>query len=266
MIENILKEGWELLQVEPCISLDLTQIRKSENWLPIKSMPAQVQDVLLEHKKIPEDFLVGWCEKVNWMTEYDWVYRTNFVRPGQYSDRSARIVFKGLDTFADVYLNGQLLIRHENFYLPDEACVDGLLEDKNELVIHFHRISDILDAKPYPDSWKGNISDVKRLRKPVHDFDPHNKWGAEYQGAVPYFQALGVYRDIAVEYYGKNEIMEYDVKSYADVNFDGYVDVELQGICDTDKIMVVCRITDQIGTVVAEERVVPKVSGRKWSL
>lgn len=266
MIENILKEGWELLQVEPCISLDLTQIRKSENWLPIKSMPAQVQDVLLEHKKIPEDFLVGWCEKVNWMTEYDWVYRTNFVRSGQCSDRSARIVFKGLDTFADVYLNGQLLIRHENFYLPDEACVDGLLEDKNELVIHFHRISDILDAKPYPDSWKGNISDVKRLRKPVHDFDPHNKWGAEYQGAVPYFQALGVYRDIAVEYYGKNEIMEYDVKSYADVNFDGYVDVELQGICDTDKIMVVCRITDQIGTVVAEERVVPKVSGRKWSL
>ena len=41
--------------------------------------------------------------------------------------------------------------------------------------------------------------------------------GAEYQGAVPYFQAVGVYRDIILEYYGENEITEMDVNAYADV-------------------------------------------------
>ena len=266
MTEIVLKEGWSLLQTEPCADLDLTRIGKSEEWLSISSMPAQIQDVLLAHGKIPKDFLVGWCEEVNWMTEYDWVYRVDFIRPAVYRNRSARLLFHGLDTYADVYLNGRLIMRHENFYIPGEAVVDGLLKDENELVIHFHRISDLLEAKPYPEEWKGNISGTKRLRKPVHDFDPHNKWGAEYQGAVPYFQALGVYRDVIVAYCENNEIMDCDVRAYADVNFDGYVDMELKGICDTEKIAVLYSIADQDGTVAADGSLFPEIKNGEWNL
>lgn len=266
MTEIILKEGWSLLQMEPCASLDFDKIFSSDAWMPIGLMPAQVQDVLLEHNKIPEDFLAGWCGKVNWMTEYDWVYRVNFVRSREYIEQSARMVFQGLDTFADIYLNGQLIMRHDNFYLPGEVIVDGLLEDENELVIHFHRVNDILEAKPFPEEWKGNIAGVKRIRKPVHDFDPHNKWGAEYQGAVPYFQALGVYRDIVLEYYGRNEMIDCDVKAWADVNLDGCVDLEVQGICDTKDIVVVYRITTLDGVVVTEGRLLPRIYGKEWNL
>lgn len=266
MTENVLGEGWSLLQIEPCGSLDLDRIRRSGNWLPIGKMPAQVQDVLLEHGKIPKDFLTGWCEEVNWMAEYDWVYRVVFVRDRKYSDCFAKIVFQGLDTFADVYLNGRLIMRHENFYLPGEAVADGLLEDENELVIHFHRVGDILEAKPFPEEWKGNIPAVKRVRKPVHDFDPHNKWGAEYQGAVPYFQAVGVYRDIIVEYYGKNEITDCGVRAFADADFDGCVHLELQGICDAKEIAVVYKIVDQDGVPAAEGKIFPQTEGGKWRL
>ena len=80
MVESVLKRGWSLLQIEPCKELDFEMLSQEREWLSIDLMPAQVQDVLLAHKKIPEDFLVGWCEDVNWITEYDWVYRTSFVR------------------------------------------------------------------------------------------------------------------------------------------------------------------------------------------
>lgn len=86
------------------------------------------------------------------------------------------------------------------------AEVTEFLQEENELYIHFHRVSDILKAKEFPEAWQGNIRQIKVIRKPAHDFDPHNQWGAGYQGAVPYFRAVGVYRDILVEYWNENEI------------------------------------------------------------
>lgn len=264
MKEVILSQGWRLLQTEPQEKLDLSRIKKSDGWMEIASMPAQVQDVLLAHKKIPEEFLVGWCQDVNWMTEYDWVYALNFSREESYKDCRCRMIFKGLDTYADVYLNGKQIVKHTNFYLPDEADVTELLEDENEVFIHFHRLCDILEKKEFPKEWEGQIQRVKVVRKPVHDFDPQNDWGAEYQGAVPYFQALGVYRDILLEYSQANEITKMDVRAYADVNLDGFIDLKLQGICDTEKIRVKYTLTDQNGEKKISGLLEPEISFGAW--
>ena len=78
MKEKKLSLGWRLLQIPPQEHLDIEQIKKEEQWMEIPQMPAQVQDVLLFHKKIPKEFLVGWCQEVNWITEYDWVYSLKF--------------------------------------------------------------------------------------------------------------------------------------------------------------------------------------------
>lgn len=261
----ILKHGWQLLQMEPQQKLDIAKVKEAKEWLAIAQMPSQVQDVLLAHKKIPEEFLVGWCQDVNWMTEYDWVYAAKFTRDDADKNRKARLVCKGLDTYADVYLNGTLIIQHSNFYIPAEADVTALLEEENELYIHFHRISDILEAKEFPKAWKGNIQQIKVIRKPVHDFDPHNEWGAEYQGAVPYFQATGVYRDISVEYWSENEIADIDVKAYADVNGDGFVDLRVNGVCNTGNIRIRYTVTDREGEIAAAGFIMPEIAAERWS-
>lgn len=264
MKEVVLKHGWRLLQMEPQPKLDITKVKEAKGWMEISRMPAQVQDVLLEHGKIPEEFLVGWCQEVNWMTEYDWVYAVSFTKECADKNRKARIVFQGLDTCADVYLNGTLIIQHSNFYIPAEAEVTDILKEENELYIHFHRICDILEAKEFPEEWEENIQPVKVIRKPVHDFDPHNEWGAEYQGAVPYFQAAGVYRDILVEYWNENEITELDVKAYADAKWDGFVDIRLSGVCHDSDIQIRYTATGREGNI-AKGLLVPEISGDRWS-
>ena len=269
MNEIILRDGWSLLQIAPCRELDLEKLREEKDWLPVPSMPAQVQDVLLAHKKIPEDFLVGWCEEVNWITEYDWVYAASFRREESLRGQSARLILKGLDTFADVYLNGEKILCHTNFYLPEEADISRLIRDENELVIHFHRVSDILEAAPYPPEWEGQIMRVKTLRKPVHDFDPHNKWGAEYQGAVPYFQAVGVYRDILIRYAKEDEILSLDVRSYADVCLDGFADIRAKGTCGKEhagSIRLRYELCDERGETVLSGEEVPQVCETSWKL
>jgi beta-mannosidase len=58
----------------------------------------------------------------------DWTYRTTFdgvaVTPGQ----TIHLVFEGIDTIADVFLNGQKLLGCENMLIPHEAEVTGLLK------------------------------------------------------------------------------------------------------------------------------------------
>ena len=123
-----LKDGWSLKKAG-----------EDREWLPVRNMPAQVQDILYDHGLLSEEFRLGWCEKALFIGESDWIYRCCFA--GE-KGRKCRLFFGGLDTVADIWLNGRKLGRSEDFYLPAEFEVSDLLEENNTLYLHF--ISTIL--------------------------------------------------------------------------------------------------------------------------
>ncbi len=251
-----LVSGWELKQIAPVQRIDPAKMASnSGDWLAIPQMPAQVQDVLFDHGKIPEEFKVGFCEDVNWMCDYDWVYRTSFSRGAEHLGQGARILFKGIDTVADIYLNGHLICQHDNFFLSATVDVSEYIQDSNDLVIHFHRIIDVLEQKikGMKPEWKGAVPEQKLVRKPIHDFDPHNEWGAEYQGAVPYFSAIGVYNDIVVEYYDAVEFTEVQVNADADDYLNGLIRLKLAGRTCNDTIRIEVRLNDGCNPVIEKE-------------
>lgn len=266
MKEVILNHGWKLLQIAPQSKLDISAIKQNGNWLSISLMPAQVQDVLLFHKKIPEEFLVGWCQDVNWISDYDWVYFLKFTRDKINEGTICKLCLEGLDTYADIYLNEKLITRHTNFYLPEEVDITEILKEENEIFIHFHNVNEILNSKTFPEEWRGHVQRIKMIRKPVHDFDPYNEWGAEYQGAVPYFQSVGVYRDILLKYYGENEITEIDIQTYADVNLNGFIDLRLKGKCNTDKVYIRYTLFDKDEKVINTGLLTPDFFAGTWKL
>ncbi len=47
-----------------------------------------------------------------------------------------RLVFEGIDTFAEIYLNGDLVATTDNMLIPHEIDVPGLRDGANELVVH----------------------------------------------------------------------------------------------------------------------------------
>ena len=53
-------------------------------------------------------------------------------------DANTFLRFEGIDTVADIYLNGFLLGHVENMLIAHEFCVGGLLQPQNELVVHIH--------------------------------------------------------------------------------------------------------------------------------
>lgn len=108
-------------------------------WHPA-TVPGTVHTDLMAIGLIPDPF-VGENERmVQWVDKEDWIYETRFD-----ADSITRecgrvdLVFEGLDTYADVFLNDSLILKADNMFRTWEIPVEGLLRPQgNELKVYFH--------------------------------------------------------------------------------------------------------------------------------
>lgn len=122
----VLDKGWEFSQAG------------SNEWMSAR-VPGTVHQDLLDHGRLPDPFY-GMNElKVQWVEKEDWLYRTVFtVTADQLKSDAAWLTFEGLDTYADVYLNGSLLLKADNMFVGHKLAVkDVLREGENRLMIRF---------------------------------------------------------------------------------------------------------------------------------
>lgn len=111
----------------------------SEKWIPAV-VPGCVHSDLLRNKLIPEPYYRTNEKDLQWIDKKDWEYKTTFeVSDKQFNSNNLELVFKGLDTYADVFLNGKLMLKADNMFR--EWVIDAKPElkiGKNELRIYFH--------------------------------------------------------------------------------------------------------------------------------
>lgn len=122
----VLDKGWEFSQVG------------SNEWMSAR-VPGTVHQDLLDHGRLPDPFYGMNEQKVQWVEKEDWLYRTVFtVTADQLKSDAAWLTFEGLDTYADVYLNGSLLLKADNMFVGHKLAVkDVLREGENRLMIRF---------------------------------------------------------------------------------------------------------------------------------
>ncbi len=121
-----LNEGWSFTQAG------------KEEWRSAE-VPGVVQTDLLRHALIP-DFMQGSnIDSVQWVENEDWIYRrTLFVADTLLRHEHLDLVFKGLDTFAEVYLNDSLIGKADNMFRTWEWSIRPLLnKGENELKVIF---------------------------------------------------------------------------------------------------------------------------------
>jgi beta-mannosidase len=94
---------------------------------------------LLALGHIPDPFEKDNERQVQWVAERDWCYRRTFT-PGEglLSEGRIDLVCDGLDTLAEVSLNGQVIGTADNMFRQYRWPVGGLLQPgENELQIRF---------------------------------------------------------------------------------------------------------------------------------
>jgi beta-mannosidase len=167
----------------------------TKEWLPA-TVPGGVHTDLLALGKIPDPFVADNELKVMWVAENDWEYRRSFtVDADLLAQENVALVCDGLDTVADVYLNGAYLGHAENMFRRWEWDVKSLLkEGSNELLITFGSPVRFITAKQaqLPIQGGGDIPGGPHLRKaPCH-------WGWDWGPKLP---PIGVWKEIRLEGY-----------------------------------------------------------------
>jgi beta-mannosidase len=116
-------------------------------WIPAE-VPGCVHTDLLRAGKIPQPFY-GTNEKaLQWIEHTDWEYRSTFLADAGLLRRDRiEIVFQGLDTFADVSVNGTRVLAANNMFRSWRADIKPrVVAGINTVVVHFR--SPIAATKP----------------------------------------------------------------------------------------------------------------------
>ena len=115
---------------------NFANVEQSE-WLPA-TVPGGVHTDLLALGKIPDPFVADNELKVMWVAETDWEYRRSFtVNADLLAEENVALVCDGLDTIADVYLNGTYLGHAENMFRRWEWNVKSLLKRGQQRAAHY---------------------------------------------------------------------------------------------------------------------------------
>lgn len=115
-------------------------------WLPA-AVPGVVHTDLLANKLIDDPFFRDNETRQQWIGKTDWVYQTSFnVTAETFGRRNIEIVFQGLDTYADVFLNEKPVLKADNMFRTWRADVkNALKQGENVLRVTFRSpINEIL--------------------------------------------------------------------------------------------------------------------------
>jgi len=113
-----------------------------DKYYPAK-VPGSVHTDLFYNHLIPDPFTGINENSLQWIDTLVWVYKTEFKKPKNLNpDDQVEIVFKGLDTYADVFINDSLLFSANNMFKPWSFKIDASsLKNRNILKVKFYPTS-----------------------------------------------------------------------------------------------------------------------------
>ena len=102
-----------------------------------------------------------------------WVYERTFRFDGTQNSKSTFLRFDGIDTVADIFLNGEWIGHTEDMLVEHEFDVtDRLVPDKNTLAVHIFSSVNYARQQEYPVAMLAGAgrSQIPYLRRPAHSF------------------------------------------------------------------------------------------------
>src|SRR5580700_10430560 len=139
---RILEAKWEFRAASD------TDREQMKEWHPAE-VPGVVQTDLLRDGLIPDPFYQDNDTRLQWIGLTDWEYRTTFqADAATLAHDHVDLVFEGLDTYADVYVNEQAVLHSDNMFRRWRVPAKTLLKaGPNTLRVVFHSAIESMIAK-----------------------------------------------------------------------------------------------------------------------
>lgn len=227
------------------IKFDKWEFRNTKDKVFLPAIvPGTVHTDLLSNNIIEDPFYRDNEKKVQWIEKEDWVYRTEFTVSG---NKKIDLVFEGLDTYAEVLLNGNRLLNADNMFVGYRISnVNKYLNSgKNLLEVVFRSpiaVEDSLAKVFYESTGITKLPETGRIftRKAAY----HYGWDWS-----PRFVTCGIWRNAYLEVYDGVRINDVYVKqninedySKATLDFDVELNTaekdnfDIEVVCEDGKI------------------------------
>ena len=122
VIEQSLNQGWTLTGDTLSINMQV-------------DVPSVVQQSLYENGLIPHPYLGTVENDLLWISDHSWDYTVHFDADKELLDKeNIELVFEGIDTYANVRLNGKDLFFADNQFRTWKQEVKDLLKEKDNLL------------------------------------------------------------------------------------------------------------------------------------
>lgn len=172
-------------------------------WMPAR-VPGCVHTDLLAAGCIGDPFWRDNEFRQQWIDKRDWMYRTVFRADEELLNRRhVELLFEGLDTYADVYLNGYRILSTDNMFRRWEADIRRwLVAGENELKIVFRSAVaesvPLFDAAPYrlfggPGNDRGIDGGIGDRKIAVYNRKVPSHFGWDWG---PRFVTCGIWRPV----------------------------------------------------------------------
>lgn len=194
-----LNEGWQFTQ------------KNKDTWYEAE-VPGSVQRDLIRHGVLPNPYYGTNENDVQWPEVEDWDFKKSFqVTAEQLKSDDAVIFFEGLDTHADVFLNGSRILQTQNMFVGHRISVkNSLREGENDLYIRFYSPIERMDPARITTGYEypaDNDHSDQRLsvynRKAPYHFGWD--WGMR-------LVQMGIWKPVSLTFYNDARIDDFYVK------------------------------------------------------
>ena len=175
---------------------------------------------------------------------HQWLYERKFKGLDRKSGERVFLCFEGLDTLADVFVNGQKVGEAKNYFLPHEFDVTGFVrsDGENEVSVLFRSVVMESQHRTYGVIGNAGVSgcELESVRKPAH----MGGWDI-----LPRMISCGIYRSCRLETRTSERVRDVfyvPLKVDAEKRFAEYfADVRLEGafgrLDSTDVVLTLTR-------------------------
>lgn len=265
-----LDQGWSF-RGEPASAAHFPE---PDSWREAR-VPGHVHTDLLRHGLIPDPYRGAPEAELQWIGLARWTYRCRFDVPASaFAHERIELIFDGLDTFADVLLNGRPLLWADNAFRQWRLQPGELLRPgSNELLVHFEspiprlaaQAESIVPHLPgnYPSPYGDESRDAMTCnfaRKPGYHYGWD--WGPRYVGC-------GVWRPVRLEAWSAARLSGLHLQTHALDARSARATLRMQ--CEATSASTLTRklvLRDPDGSIAwqREDRVALTAGSNCWSL
>jgi beta-mannosidase len=189
VLANSLAQAQSIIDLTNAASWYFKEANKAESqWLQAK-VPGTIHQDLLAHQLIADPYLLNNEQQAQWPAQKEWLYQTTILlTPASAAYQQIELVFEGLDTDAEILINGKVIASVNNMFRIWKFNVRPLLKiGSNDLQIKFLASENLAALSYHKLQPKIPLDERIMVRKAAYQFGWD--WG-------PRLVTAGVYKKV----------------------------------------------------------------------